>query len=325
MSLSMASSERHYHGIDWLRGIAAFGIVGCHLNLSPTTTGGALLQHFCDMNVGVFGCLSGFLLCLSVSQKNNLIFTVKRRVARILPVYAFWTFIYIAAGVAFDMLLAGKVSSQFSSVSFWMSAIFNGGASCHLWYLSALFYGILVFCPVLWKVQRPQARLVIFAPLSIAFLLASFLLHGNVWFYTVRLFAFLSAGIVLYELRAMPITIPRNVCLLALTVIAVFSLKSDLWPHHFVPDYLCAILLTTLFTDTSFSANRIGKLFGETSLGVYLVHPLMTAGLGVLVRKLYGPPYSAVVVIADWLGAYLMALALTLVMLRISWIRRFVR
>jgi len=60
--MSQPSSSRQWYcnGIDWLRGIAAFGIVGCHLNLAPTTAADTLLRHFCDMNVGVFGCISGF-------------------------------------------------------------------------------------------------------------------------------------------------------------------------------------------------------------------------------------------------------------------------
>ena len=48
--------------LDLLRGIAAFGIVGCHLSLSPRTEGGVLVTSLCDFNVGLFAALAGFLM-----------------------------------------------------------------------------------------------------------------------------------------------------------------------------------------------------------------------------------------------------------------------
>ena len=48
------------YGIDLLRGIAAFGIVGCHLSLSPKTAAASWLLHFCDMNVAVFAVVAGY-------------------------------------------------------------------------------------------------------------------------------------------------------------------------------------------------------------------------------------------------------------------------
>ena len=47
---------------DLLRGVASFGIVGCHLSLSPRTEGGALVTSLCDFNVGLFAALAGFLM-----------------------------------------------------------------------------------------------------------------------------------------------------------------------------------------------------------------------------------------------------------------------
>ena len=41
-------------GIDLLRGVAAFGIVGCHLSLAPRAADGELVTALCDFNVGLF-------------------------------------------------------------------------------------------------------------------------------------------------------------------------------------------------------------------------------------------------------------------------------
>ena len=51
-----------YYGLDLLRGIAAFGIVGCHLGLAQRTTGGEWVTVLCNFNVGLFAAISGFLM-----------------------------------------------------------------------------------------------------------------------------------------------------------------------------------------------------------------------------------------------------------------------
>ena len=48
------------YAIDILRGIAAFGIVGCHIMTDPRTASGEAVRHFCDMNVAVFAVLAGY-------------------------------------------------------------------------------------------------------------------------------------------------------------------------------------------------------------------------------------------------------------------------
>lgn len=68
-------------GIDVLRGIAAFGIVGCHLLLLPMSNAGRLLTSCCDMNVGVFAALSGYLM--AVSLKGAWVDYICKRVFRV--------------------------------------------------------------------------------------------------------------------------------------------------------------------------------------------------------------------------------------------------
>ena len=49
-------------GLDLLRGISAFGIVGCHLLLNDRTDAGWFVTSLCDMNVAVFAALSGYVM-----------------------------------------------------------------------------------------------------------------------------------------------------------------------------------------------------------------------------------------------------------------------
>ena len=65
-------------GIDLLRGVAAFGIVGCHLSLAPRTAGGELVTALCDFNVGLFAAVAGFLMCGGKGDAGWLTYIGKR-------------------------------------------------------------------------------------------------------------------------------------------------------------------------------------------------------------------------------------------------------
>lgn len=51
-----------FTNLDLLCGIVAFGIVGCHLSLSPRIEGRELVTSLCGFNVGLFAALAGFLI-----------------------------------------------------------------------------------------------------------------------------------------------------------------------------------------------------------------------------------------------------------------------
>ena len=54
-------------GIELLRGLAAFGIVGCHLSLPCRTAVGWYATALCDMNVAGFAALSGMMMNFLIS------------------------------------------------------------------------------------------------------------------------------------------------------------------------------------------------------------------------------------------------------------------
>lgn len=86
-----------YEGLGILRGLSAFGIVGVHLALSPITVAGSRIHALCDMNVGLFAAISGFLMYASL-HKETFAAYVKKRSARLIPVYLVWTIIFILFG-----------------------------------------------------------------------------------------------------------------------------------------------------------------------------------------------------------------------------------
>lgn len=69
---------------------------------------------------------------------------------------------------------------------------------------------------------------------------------------------------------------------------------------------------------------RVAAILGATSMGVYLLHPLATRGLSVVVSRLIAAPYSASVVVGEWVVAWGISMVGALLMLRMPVIRRFV-
>ena len=124
-------------GIDLLRGVAAFGIVGCHLSLAPRTADGELVTALCDFNVGLFAAVAGFLMC--GGKRGSWLEYVGKRAKRLLPTYFFWSVAFIVATSAFDLLLdGGHLNPKYGTVSFWGKVIFAGDAATHLWFLEAI-------------------------------------------------------------------------------------------------------------------------------------------------------------------------------------------
>ena len=138
-----------YAGIDLLRGIAAFGIVGCHLSLAPRTGGGCLITALCNFNVGLFATVAGFLM-YGGRRDGSWLEYVGKRAKRLLPTYFFWSAAFIVATSAFDLLLdGGRLNPKYGTVSFWGKVIFAGDAATHLWFLICLFYAQVALRQVL--------------------------------------------------------------------------------------------------------------------------------------------------------------------------------
>lgn len=317
-----------YYTIDILRAFAAFFIVGCHLNLSPRTVAGDALTFYCDMFVGVFGAVSGFLLCSSLmradSEHKSVWVLLRNKVKRLLPIYLFWTAAYIVVGLVFDLALEGAIGEKFYSLSNWVSFLFKGGASCHLWYVIGLFYLSVLFI-VTWRLTRFAKSATFYGVLSIVLLVVAVSTPTHFNYYFVRLAAFVSLGAFLCRLKG-----AFSKCSLALMVfiLALGLVASWFNPYHaFCSDFILAFVFLALCVNERLVG--IGERailclpclrnMAEASLGVYLVHPILCAGIGsVFIRKVARQPYDVVVVAADWLVCYLLSLITVGVIRRIG-------
>ena len=294
-------------GIDVLRGVAAFGIVGCHLSLFPRTVGGDLVISLCDFNVGVFAALAGFLMW---GAKGSWRKYAARRTKRLLPTYFAWTAVFIIMTALFDLVYdGGQLNTRYSTGTFWVRVIFVGGSATHLWFIACLFYAQLALVKMFscyngkWQGARYPLRLV-------AFLITGYGIGS--YFHAGMFNGFLKRRSLVW-------------CTAFGMLIAHVASRGVV--HGFVRDWLAVGPVLLVFVGLEIRSSRFQKvaaILGATSMGVYLVHPLVTRGLSVLVTRAFQPPYMAWIVLGEWIAAWLISFAVAVVLKRMPVAKRLV-
>ncbi len=317
-----------YNGLDLLRGIAAFGIVGCHLVLSPRTAGGESATALCNFNVGLFAALSGFFMG-GVGSIGGWGGYIKKRAARLLPTYLVWTCVYLVASAALDVVLGGKSGGEYASASYWASVLFKGNSSAHLWFLPCLFYAQIAAALAFgWLSKRWHGAVWI----AIGGALAVFSASQDNWYgkYPIRLLAFLVTGYGLRLTVGASLEALRRYAL-PLMIFALGVLAAHVYVggrlHGFIKDWIAVGPVIIAFASIGFKSERMKSLaamLGATSMGVYLVHLLFTRALSVVIGKVCVAPYAANVVVADWVVAWVMAFCAVLVMRKIPVVKKVV-
>lgn len=311
----------HKYGLDLLRGIAAFEIVGCHLSLSPRTVGGEWATALCDFNVGLFAAISGFL----TSCGNGYII---KRASRLLPVYFVWSVFYVCATAAFDLILdGGALNARYYSLQNWVDVLFYGSAAAHLWFLICLFYGqvlLAVLDIVFERLGLPKRACITVLIVSSLIFLALSASFCNWWSrYPLRLLAFLFAGFVLKSFanrKDMFWTYFGWSCVM----LAVHLCAEPVLPS-FVRDYLLMIPVLLLFVSGKFANGKIAAVLAATSMGVYLIHPLFARAVSYVACRIYSTPYNFFVVTGEWIVVWALSFVAAVVLMRLPWIGRVVK
>lgn len=319
-----------YVGLDLLRGIAALGIVGCHLCLSPRTDGGNLVTALCDFNVGVFAAVAGFLMRGGRSEEGWLSY-VSKRAKRLLPTYFLWSLVFVLATVSFDLLIdGGQLNPRFGTVPFWARVVFRGDASTHLWFLVCLFYAQVV----LWRSFRGCCGMrcgVMWFVLGGITIVGSVMVDDWLGRYPLRLVAFLMTGYGLsccLSKEGIEFFKRRKAMVWCIAIVALVAhvMSRGIAPG-FIRDWFAVVPVLMAFVVLDARSERISKIaafLGATSMGVYLVHPLITRGLSVAVTRLVQPPYSAQIVLLEWVVAWTLSMAAAYVLVRLPVVKRFV-
>lgn len=316
-TVSSVSTQRvHFAGIDWLRGFAAFFIVGCHIGLLDRTVLGAKLTHFCDMNVGVFAAISGFLFFRSGISRPNADFgrILEKRIKRLLSMYLIWSLFYLAIRWLTNCVIGGGGFSRECARGFifWGWVVFGGGAACTLWFLINLLYAQTAIC-ILCKIAPRLLNNIWFTAIcAFGMLFWSIVDYGYLGYYTARLFSFVLLG---WSLALCREKLPGFFCGWAFTAMVClafhFCLSASL--PRFARDFVCVIpiLMCAITLPDGCASDRVGTFMASTSMGVYLWHPLVAVGVQRIVASAVSTPYPAGTILLAWLGTYVLALAVT--------------
>lgn len=284
----MIKKER-YAGFDWLRFIAAIGIVGCHLALPNMTDGAWWIKRFTDLNVGVFAAIAGFFMAYSLQQKEILLAVfVTRRVKRLLVPLYLWSIFYIGIDLIFDTLTSKPLTFQPCSLRYWYSILICGNAATQTWFLAALFYTqVLLFFGVKknFFTQSHVGSLI----LLLLSMFGIYLSHHAGWwtYYFLRLFSFFLLGTVIFRGRAFLQKIP--LWILGASLLVGICLISNGFKFGFLGECVVSIpmlLLGLNWKPSNVRIRSIGQTLGALSFGVYLIHPVFTRIIGVIIAKL---------------------------------------
>ena len=306
------------YGLTLLKGLAAFGVVGCHLFLAPVTQCADKALHYCDLSVAVFGAVSGYLLLLSFDEKIKCPdFSLRRlilhRAWRILPAYFFWTGVFLVASPILNVLVRHEtLDERYLTVAFWCSAILRGGSSTHLWYLAHLFWWSLLLY-ALWGVSfRVFAHWISMLLLAFASLGVCVGVGGEFCDYGLRLLAFMSLGGALARLNPV-LSLVKKSSWIVLIVVSL-ALHWVLPAHAYIRDFIVVVVLVPFFARDDWSHSRLCGIIGANSFGVYLVHPLITMAFSIGCKHLFGSPIGLPVLVMDWLIVFWISLLLSWVL-----------
>lgn len=313
----------HNSAIDLLRGVAALGIVGCHLLLAPRTQSATLITGLCDVGVGIFAALSGYLMVLG--RWDGWGAYVRKRAKRILPIYAVWTIVYLIFSAVFQIVADGAVNARYFDVGWWVDVFFWGAAATHLWFLMSLFYAQVVMAGLFRKLPSVYW-------IGSSLVLISISIWSNNWYvtYPVRLLAFLMLGRGLAAINREWLTRWRGLILVLGLACVGFHFVHAPWPTGFVKDWIAVapILLGFVAWSDLFATGRLAAVsafLGATSMGVYLIHPIFTKAFGMVVCSMVEVPYGVSAVMLNWVASWGVALLMTLLLMRSKYFSRIVK
>ena len=318
-----------YEGLNLLRGIAAFCIVAVHLNMVPMTDWAWRVHDVCDMNVGLFAAISGFLMYKPLGLERFKEYA-KKRCCRLLPIYFVWTLIFILFGFAFDFLVRHSINEKWMSWSYYPKVLFGGQASAHLWFLICLFY-VQIFIRCIERVLRIIGWVGALCVGLLIVCLASFYMDIWIFGYLVRMLGFIISGYALgMRIKGDCLNTKYVLGFFVISIMFVFAhllvkLSKEM---TFIKDWLVVMPILITFVSLPESlANKVNhvKVLGAASMGIYLIHPIITAGAGIAAKRVFAPPFELWVIIADWLTSYAVSILLVMGMLRVPWVNRFIK
>lgn len=142
-------------GFDYLRVLAAFGVVWIHG--SDTNSTARSLQNFTSFSVPSFIMMSFFLATWKsfLNPDQRYLEVLWRRLKRLLPAYLGWSLLYLLARYLKHNFLSGSTFTVD-----WLHVLFYGGASYQLWFVPALILWSVIFFPLIFLLSHKDNKIV---------------------------------------------------------------------------------------------------------------------------------------------------------------------
>lgn len=266
-------------GIEWLRFLAAFGIVWFH-------TAGARWRE-----VGYSG-LPVFLIvftALIVSHYSEIPFGVffSRRFVRLLVPWLFWSLVYIGAKLFKKLVVCPENLGPLELP--WLLV----GGSLHLWYLPFAFMASIVLYYICRYSLNNQIK-PLFIVITLIFSILTLCLS------TYIMYSFSFGPPFMQWLFAVP-SLPIGFCLgiiirgipkhkrtiwftcVYLTVLMTCSYLFMKYGKMLIIPYVIGLLLTILSLSIKFPFEAVGIAAGKLTYGIYLIHPMVAVLIGIVI------------------------------------------
>lgn len=282
MSSDTSLSKAEKNQIYVLKALAIFGVVTAHGTAVPNTFSeiskvlSAILQSVGSMGVGIFFCVSGYLLARGTSRYQTFaMFWKKKFIAIIIPWVISSILVYLYVAVRKGGTVVGWLLS------------FLGYLSSY-WYLAILMVLYLVFWLVL-KARSYRGICVIACLLSLVsvFLRGMHVIPQNVFGVYLNVFnwcIFFALGILLADAGKRWIAFYRMryvlyfVVVLAVVLLGVSQSSLSYFRWFYLPMELIVVSAAVCLSE-QFANNSCLQKIGKVSFSIYLYHELPWAGL----------------------------------------------
>lgn len=251
----------------------------------------------------------------------------RKRAARLLPGYFFWTAFYLLASLVFSLVMNKAIDvGKYFSLQFWLDVVLCGGASCHLWFIASLLYANVLLSVCYSVLRRLRIAPVVF--LAIGLLLVSMATYSRAFMfrYPCRLVGFVSLGMVVKMLHDR-IPIRQRLSIIFLCVGLGIYVLLGRYVHPFVRSLAVVLPLLIVFArkELPLYGGRVVECLAGFSMGVFLFHPFFAAGMAAIIPRIVSPPFGVGVILSDWLVVYMLALMGTMAMMRVPLFERLVK
>lgn len=245
--------------VDIARFAGAIGIVWFHEHAPYAWLGYAALPMFV-----------AFLLYFALATSDRA-GSERRRGTRLLLPWVAWSVIYGAAKVADALVSGAPLASEFD---YWMLLT---GSKIHLWFLPFAFFagwGLIALLPLVRRHCSFTLLWLLFAAVQVGlfFLLTEFS-FGRPFYQWLFAVPAVFLGLMLYLADGDRV---RLLSVAGAAAVACWLATSFGWPHAAVQTLIAAAVCAAVLM-LPLAASPFTDLLARISLGIYLVHPLVSA------------------------------------------------